>query len=347
MKRIGLVAACLIGFAWVNCCTAADPPPDLQGAEPGLVWAQGILRDAAAIALKQPEQRRGWKGETLRHICRAQTRARDFEGAIVSLRGSDDPNGEPLVDLADAVARAGQRARAFDLIQQLDPAHGWNQAELDDGVQTQWIEHLIASHKFAAAREAIDEFKLELNRVAALCCLATAQAKAGKTDEADASFALAFASAGRVANEFGRVCAAWEIATAQVAAGSPEAAKAAAKRLIELPEPTDAWAKESLFRESAIVAAKAGDDELARRQFQRAIEAAHDVDDMNRQNALKLIAEAQAGVGFREDALQTAAALRSRASVLLEVLSAQVRANDLEGDRANGAVDRRLALAAR
>src|SRR5207237_4690363 len=152
------------------------------------------------IVIKRDEQQRYWCERALLQIGDVQIRARDFDGVLRSIRGSSDEYGrnERLVNLAEAMARAGKREGALDIMRLLTSHHAWTRAHLDDDVQLQWIEHLIASGDLNSARKGLDQLKTERSRSDGWRKLATAYAKAGDAARTAEYFNLAADAAAKL-----------------------------------------------------------------------------------------------------------------------------------------------------
>jgi tetratricopeptide (TPR) repeat protein len=329
--RIGLTVACVFWVCAVASCAADEPPRTGSKAKLGGPAVDAILREACEIALKQYGEQRFWTCRVLLHIGDLQIRARDFEGALKSIRASSDSYRREigLARLAEAVARSGGRKQALEL-QRLHSSDGSS----EDEVQLRWIEHLIASGDLDRAGTAAKQLKSKQLRPQGLRKLAIAYAKSGDSARAAEHFTLALDAASGLEDDYDRARALWETADAQLAVGQADAAKTTIRLLVEKTEFKDPWARCGSFMECAVVAAKAKDDESARRLFGQAVEAQKTVDSMNKMNALMQIANAQAGVGYIDDALKTASMITSRDSyhdqALYAVAVAQLKADDTE-----------------
>ena len=80
-----------------------------------------LLREASRIAALQNEQQTFWTDTTLLEIGEVQRRARDFEGAHISIRASPYESGRDseFVELANALATAGQLNQAVDVLHEI------------------------------------------------------------------------------------------------------------------------------------------------------------------------------------------------------------------------------------
>jgi len=340
--RIGLTIGCVllaIDAAW---SAAAESQPIDPKRAINVAEAQAVLRGAAEIVMRQGQDEQLWTGRALAQIASVQIEARDFDGALRSIRGSDDSykRNAAIVTLAEALAVNGHREKALEILGLLDADHGWNQAYLDDGVQLRWIEHLLASGDRERAAAAVEQLKSDHHRPDGLRMLGAAYAKAGDGARATEFFTRSIAASDRSTDDHDRARSLWETAEAQRAAGKLDAARETIRRLVDVIELKDAWARVSALREGAVVTAKIGDKELAGRLFQRAIDAVKGVNAMNTFNALETIATAQARVGFVAEAQQTTGSIRhgeqdftqdgKREAALYEIAVAQLKAGDPE-----------------
>jgi hypothetical protein len=307
--------------------SAADEPPRTGSkAKLGSPAVDAILREACEIALKQDQEQHFWTDRVLLHIGELQIHASDYDGALKSIRGSNYERDAGLQHLAEALARAGKRERAFEILRMQD--YGWP----ENRVHLKWVESLIASGELGRAAKAIQELKYEGQRPEGLRMLAVAYAKSKDSARAKEYFKLSIDTASSLKDDYDRARALWETADAQLAVGQADAAKTTIRLLVEKTEFKDPWARCGSFVECAVVAAKAKDDETAHRLFRRTIEARDAVDSMNKMNSLMYIAKSQAGVGYIDDALKTASMITSRDSyhyqALYAVAVAQLKADD-------------------
>jgi hypothetical protein len=341
--RIGLTVIC-ISLSWgVPKCPAAEPPRTSRKAEPGGPAVPDILREASEIILKQEEHQHYWSDRVLLHIAEVQVRARDFDGAFKSIRGSSYEYGRNagLVHLAETLARDGKRERAFEVFRPMDSDHGCGEDYSHDLIQLRWIEHVIASGDLGQAGKAIEQLKSKGNRSEGLRKLAVAYAKAGDAARAEAQFTLAIDAASGLKDEVDRGWRLWETADAQLSVGKADAAKATIRQLAETSNAKDTWAKFAALWRAAVLAAKAKDDQTAHQLFRRAIDAQKDVNALNKLNALNQVAVAQADAGYIQDALKTASMVPhsendfsqdgTREEALYAIAVAQLKANDVEG----------------
>jgi tetratricopeptide (TPR) repeat protein len=271
-----------------------------------------LLREASQITLKQGPDQEYWTERVLLDIGRVQIRAHDFEGAERSIRGSAYKYGhnEGIVELAESLARDGNLEKAQEVLRSLGEDHGWGQARLDDSVQLKWIEHLIATGALDRAGKSIPQLKTESSRAEGLVKIGSAYAESGDRARAAACFGAAIDAADRVTDEFYRARAMWQTASAQLAAGAADAAHATLHKFAEQTEYKDAWAKVAALREAGVLAFQMNDHDAARRLFRRAIDSREALNSVNKIEALKVIAIAQARAGAIDSALQTAAQIK-------------------------------------
>jgi tetratricopeptide (TPR) repeat protein len=306
---------------------------------------KAILREASELALAQDKEQHYWTKRVLLEIGELQRQAGDFEGALKSIRDCKSDflkDYRAYLDVAKSIARAGNRERAFEVLLLIENSPWWPVDALGDVVELQWIEHLIASKDLGGAEKAIGQLKFNYCRPDALKDLAVAYAEAKNTARASELFTRAVDAAGNLRDEPDCAEALQKIAEAQATMGMEKAAKTTIRRLVEtasvIKEPI---AKVSALRQAAVVAANAHDDENAHRLFDQAIEAQKVIGGGSRREAIKKIAQAQAGVGYVEDALKTALVIKhdnkdftrdgDREAALYSIAVAQIRANNVEG----------------
>jgi tetratricopeptide (TPR) repeat protein len=304
--------------------------------------AQAVLWEASELALKQDKEEAYWRDRVLLDIGDAQIRTADFEGALRSIGGCRDTfmRQSRRVDLAEALARDGNRERACEILHLLDGDKDSSQAYREDRVQRRWIEYLTARRDLDSASKAIEQLQSKRYRPDALRNLAVAYANSNDAARAAEQFTRALDAAADLNREFDLAQAMWETADAQLAVGKTEAAMATVRRLVEI-EFKDPSTKVAALRECAVLAAKANDKQTAYRLFGRAIAALNAVDAENKNNATNQIAVAQAGVGYIDDAQKTAWMIKHdpkdfsqdspRESALYAIAVAQVKADDAEG----------------
>ncbi len=340
--RTGLSVGLILLSLNVAASSAGEPSRAHRNGESVDPVVKAVLREAGELAPSQGEHQRFWSAGLLLYIGDLQIRAGDFDGALRSIRGSGNTycRVSGLRDLADALARAGKRESAFDVLRLVDADNGDRPDYLIDGVQMKWIEHLIISGDLDQAGKAIEQMKSNRYRPAGLRNLAVAYAQRGDAARAAKQFSRALDAASDSSNDFERAQALWQIADAQLSVGRADAAKETIRRLLETVELQDPWAKFSALRECAVLFARANDEQAARRLFQRATDAHTAVHRDNKLDALRQTAVAQAGVGYIDDALKTAWMIKHsedfshdcpREEALYAIAVAQLKGNDTEG----------------
>jgi hypothetical protein len=336
-----------VGFALLSwnaaLCLAGQTPlagGKAQSVDPAV---QSLLREASEIALKQDEAQAYWCDQVLLQIGEIQVRAGDFDGALRSIRSSRYPYGRStgLLRLAEGLARDGKRDRAFEIARALESDSGWPIRWAGDSVQLRWIEYLIASGGLERGEKGIDQLKSKSSHAEARRQLAVAYAKSEEAVRANAQFALALEAASGVKDDVRRARAMSEIADAQQSVGKADAVKATIRRLADTERFSDPWATFTVLKASAVLAAKAGNEKTARQLFLQAIEARTAVHRDNKLDAIRQTAQAQASVGYVEDALKTAWMIEhsdkyfgqdaDREQALYSIATAQLKANDVEG----------------
>ena len=288
---------------------AVGVPPSAREPSP-----REILREASRIACRQDAHQSYWCDRALLQVGSVQIRARDFEGALKTIEASKYEYGRhsALVDLASALARAGQRERALAVLRQIGTDHGWEQMWLDDRVRTAWLEHEISAGEHEKARETIEEMVTAESRAGGFSQLAKAYAKVGDAAAAERAFQLALAVSKSIPDDFARAKALGELADAQLTTGKSQA-KQTIRDLVEASgSMKDPLARVAALREAAVRTARMQERQGADRLFRQAIDAREAIQppvpcpEENRVGALEQIAKAQAGVGYFEDAVKTA-----------------------------------------
>jgi tetratricopeptide (TPR) repeat protein len=308
--------------------SAPDAPPTDQKS---VAIARAMLRETSELALEE----QFWR--ELLQIGEAQIRAGDFDGALRSIKNSDQPDFG-LMYLAETLARTGKKERALEVIRLLAP--DWR-TDAKETVQLRWSEHLIASGDLKLAANAIEQIKSDAHRRDGLQQLAVAFSKSGDAVQAAKYFRQSIEAAASLKNEDDRARALWEIAEAQRITGAVDAAKATIRRLaLEAGDFKDPWAKVAALRESALLFARVKDKKSAQSLFARATECHSAVDALNKFGALEGIAIAQAKAGYVDDALKTAWTIkhsetdfgidRYRENALYAIAVAQVEAGKTE-----------------
>lgn len=275
--------------------------------------AKELLQAASQIAIGQAEHQDYWLERVLLWIGDVQVRAGDFAGAKLSLRHSNYEYGRnsSFIDLAEALAVAGQKEQAFEVLRELGTDHGWSQELIEDGVRLRWMDYLIVSNDLPRASQVVTEVVAAKSKPAAFRKLAVAYSKIGDKGASERSFRQAIDACRGITEEFDRAQALWEIADAQIAQGQSLPAAATIADLLKMAESfKQGWSKVAALRQAAVCAATNHDRKTATQAFQRALELCDVLDPANRINAMDLIAKAQAGVGYFDDALKTAELFR-------------------------------------
>lgn len=334
MRRC-LIVACM--WTWiVAACWAGEP------SRSDVPSVRDILREASVLALAQEPHQHYWTQQVLLRIGELQTQVGDFDGALTSIRGSANSLNRQwrMADLAEAVARSGDRPRALELARPLHAGEDRSRADLENRIHGAWIDHLISTGDHGRAATAATSLKSPIHCSAAWRKLAAARAKSGDSAEATTHFRRAVSAAELVTDETERSRAFQEVAAAQLTVGAVNEAKATIRQLTEVADFKNLWVKFNVQRECALMAAKANDATAARRLFRRASEISPQTDKWQRIDGIKRLAISQAEAGFIDDALRTAVAINptktdifqecDREEVLLAVATAQVKANDTE-----------------
>jgi len=316
----------------------------------GAITIAAILDEACQIAVAQNLQDSIQLDRVYLQIADLQIKAQDFESASHTIKhcgysyGANSAN----VKLAEALARAGHRERAFEVLQELGTDHGWNQNLLADRVQMFWVEHLIATNKFESAQQAISKLVAPRSRPEALSKLALAHAKRGDKTISNRLLMDACQAAARIPDEYDQAIAIDKVAKAANEFVDFKTASSMTQQLTKLAEAANSGLRKvGHLRKAAPLAAKVNDQKTAQTLFKKALESRHAIQppdpcpEANRIIALSQIAKAQASVGFIEQALATAATISNddswrgtaeRDEVLREIGIAQAKA----GDEASG-----------
>ena len=167
---------------------------------------KAILKEAAQIASRQDEEQAYWCERALLRIAELQMRAGDFDGARDSIAKCNNSYGANAssVRLAEALAGAGDRERAFQVLREMGTDHGWRQDFLDDGVRMRWLEYLISTRDFRRADLAVEEFAVPNSRPVGLRTLALAYAEGGDNVAARRCLQDAIVACTPIADEFTR-----------------------------------------------------------------------------------------------------------------------------------------------
>jgi len=251
----------------------------------------------------------------LGQIVKLSIRARDLEGAakLFQRDGKEHSFNSTNVDLAEALARDGQRDRAFALLR-LTPDNARPDYWSHGTVQLQWIEYLIQDGRLDDAAAAVSQTSPIRYRQEGEVKLAMAFAKCAKPQEFTSHLKKAISLGAHLADDSDRVSALMLVVEAYIEIGHTGEAKETIRLLATPKRFKDGWATVSALSQCAVVTANLHDVHTSRRLFHRAIEAYTSVDKLNRMNSLQSIAEAQADVGFIDDALRTAAMIKHSAS---------------------------------
>jgi tetratricopeptide (TPR) repeat protein len=274
-----------------------------------------VLREAAQIAACQDEEQRYWRDRVLLQIAEAQIRAGDFDEAEHSInRAKKEYDAHTAaMHLAEALAGAGHCERAFQVLREMGSDYDSRAGYLDDRIRMRWLEYLISTGDLPRAALAVEELKVPSFRPEGLRKLALAHAHSGDNATAQRCLQDAIVACTSIAAEFTRAECLWQIADAQIALSEAECASSTIDQLVALTDSfRDGWAKVAALREAAIRTAQLGDREKSRRLFQKAIDASASIAPptplpaLNRIRALVTIAQAQAALGYLDDARETA-----------------------------------------
>lgn len=272
-----------------------------------------ILEEAGKIARRQGADENFWCERALALIAGLQKDSGDFDGALRSIESFKGTycGRAVLVDVAEAMARAGRKKSALVVLNRLGADHGWSQSHLDDGVAMNCLHHQIAAGDLRGAAKAIGGLKLPKSRAAGLTQVAEAYAKAGNAAATSRFFRQALDASARIPDEYGRATALLEIADKQIAVGLALVGRSTILQLVKKAKTfRAAWASIYALRESGVRMARMRDRKEANRLFQQAIEGRLAIRGTfakrNRITALNLIAQSQATAGYFDEALRTA-----------------------------------------
>lgn len=303
--------------------------------EPNVATAQALLQEASAILRKQDAQHNYWIERLLLDVAKVQMGAGDIDGALHTTQASDYQYGRyaNYLDLARHLARQGKRDRAIEVMQHLGTKHGWRQDFLEEGVQINSLEYLITSGQIEQAVKACDQIKTTRYRPTALLKLAVAYAKSNKPEETKKYFAQVLQAADTSKEQYERAHHYWNCAKAQLEAGLISDAKETLAQLEKHSTAFEAWARIAALREAAVLNVCMQDQPSAKRLFQLAISLQPQVNDLNREGALKYIALSQLEAGYMEEARQTISTIPvPKNEEVLEAISAvHLKNGDLEG----------------
>jgi hypothetical protein len=289
--RTGFTVVCLLLTSGVFACQAGELPQFSRKSKPANSLAVAILREASEIALAQDSDQYVLTRTTLLYIGEAQTRAGDFDGALRSFRPIRYDLGlsRGLEQLGEALARDGQRERAFSVIWLLG-----RDRYFEDYIDLRWIDRLIASGDFPRAGKAIEKLEYAEYRLQASRKLAVAYAKSGDADRAEEQFSRALLAAADLRREADRAAAMTEIANAQKSVGQILGARAA------------------------------NDVDNAKRPFRSASATLQPLDESDKVGALIAKGDLQAALTTAESIRNPSA----KATAILQVATAHVHAGD-------------------
>ena len=310
--------------------------------EPGLSAIE-VLNEAGQIAVSQDLQHSLELDRVILEIADLQIKGKDFEGAKNTIQHSGYLYGAnaAYVNLAEALARTGDRERAFEVLKELGTDHGWNQDFLEDGVRMFWIESLLAADEIESAQVAISKLVAPQSRPEALSKLALTHARRGDKTMANRLLLDAFAASARISDEHYQSITIGKVARTSHEFVDSKTASSLIQQLRQLAKSAKGGlAKVGYLREAAVLAAKVDDDSASETLFKKAIESRHAIQppepcpEANRIVSLNKIAKAQASVGFFGQALETAAIIMSgsqRNDALREIAIAQAKAGNQAG----------------
>jgi hypothetical protein len=354
--RLTLTVGCILLLWHITARLANEPPQSIRIAKASDPSLEAILREASEITLKQDAHRDsrlpGSRDQVLLEIVELQIRAGDFNGALESIGGCNDPDyrNTGLFHIAEALARDGNGELAFDIVRMV--GSDWRPNPFDtvrwrfdpewqaeDDIQRCWFEHLVASGDLGAAANSLQRLKSTQIRIESLQKLAVAYSKSGAQAQATGLFKLAIDAALPLENEFARLEAFQEIADAQLDAGRRNDAMATIRFLLDTIEFKNSWAKFLALLDSAVLAAKANDRQAAGRLFERAIETRRQAGEtVGVRN--EIVAVAQAGAGYIDDARKTGSEIAPREGprydfaprhILCAIADAQWKSGDVAG----------------
>ena len=214
-----------------------------------------------------------------------------------------------------------------------------------------WLEYLISTRDFRRADLAVEEFAVPNSRPVGLRTLALAYAEGGDNVAARRCLQDAIVACTPIADEFTRAKCLWQIADAQIALSDAACESSTIDQLVALTDSfTDGWAKVAALREAAVRTAQLGGREESRRLFQKAIDARASIAPptplpaANQIRALVTITQAQVGLGYLDDARETAERIKRDNSgntydsdledALFSIAVAQATSGDVGGARA-------------
>ncbi len=312
-------------------CSAGEPAPKLSDAAAADVHS--LLKTAREIALLQEENQNFWTERVVCQVANLQARGQDLEGAVATVRNlkNNYQANALIVKFARLTAQQGKRERAIEILKLLDPKHGWSEDHLSDSIQLSWIEALISNDQLEQAAKACESLQVGSWRARGYRAVALAYVKACNQDAVKTYLKLTLAIPADEDSRYAISQVFSDVAAAQKTASSPEAAKATLLQLCDTCEKFDPWIKIISLKEAAVITAKLGDTNGAKKLFQCAIDAQKDVDDRNKLNALERIALSQVEAGLFDEAkkLSQHNGIDERGRIHVAIALAQIHANDL------------------
>jgi tetratricopeptide (TPR) repeat protein len=327
--------------------------PRVRGAEPSTTpKVKEILKEARGIAIRQEKQLRFFLWDCLPDIARLQLKAGNLDDSLAGLTGLTYPAARDalLIEIAEAMARAGRRKEAERIMQQVEPQFCCDEDQaagrkyLDDQIRIAFIDSQIAGGDLAGARQTATEVATPWRRPLMWQKLAVAYAKAGDRAMSQQAFRDAVSAAPIPSKKnpdgaYLRGSALCEIADAQSGVRDRQGAVETLRRLMEatLTIKDGFYRTEALF-EAAVREAKLGDHAAAKRLFRQAIATCDEIKpptprpEDNNIICLRKIATAQAQVGYYEDAMQTARLIpKDNSEVITAVAAGKAKNGDISG----------------
>lgn len=343
-----------LAVGWICHVLRADDPSPTTGDDGSCSEAvRVVLREAAHIATCQDKTEGYWRDRVLLQIAEAQIRAGDFDGAAQSIDSANYESGaqSAALHLAEELAGAGNCERAFQVLRKIGSDYDSGPGFYDDRVRMRWLEYLLSDRDFRRAGLVVKEFVMPSSRPEGLRKLALAHAHGGDNATARRCLQDAIVACTPIADEFTRAKCLWQIVDAQIALSDAECASSTIDQLVALTDSfTDGSAKVAALREAAIRTAQLGGQEESRRLFQKAIDARASIAPptplpaANRTRALLTIAQAQAALGYLDDARETAGQIKRDNSgnaydsdleeALFSIAVARATSGDVDGARA-------------
>jgi tetratricopeptide (TPR) repeat protein len=317
-----------------------------------------ILKEATGI-IQRPGNGRGFLlSHTLLDIVRLQISIGEFDDALAALaRYSNHAESERLlIELAEAVARAGRRKEAEQVMQKVQPTFCCDEDRLagrkylDDSLRLAFIDYQIAQGNLTGARQTSAEVTTPWGRPIALQKLGTAYAKVGDRQASRQAFRDAAAAAVAIpikkipagesafSDEWSKASALWKIADAQLDVHDRDGAAETLHRLVQSAAAfQDGLSCADALYETAAREAKLGDDALAKQLFRQAvansdtIKAPTPCPEDNKIICLQRIAKAQAEAGYYDEAMKTARSIPKDKSEAIEAIADVAKNGDIAG----------------